>query len=259
MKYPHGKISWTDLQLPDPKAATTFYAGQFGWEAEEVPTGEPGGTYFLFRKNGKQVTGIGTQPPEQQQGGIPPIWTPYVNVDDVDKIAAHAAELGATIALPPADVTDTGRIAFLFDPTGAAIGFWQPKTMEGAELLDEPGSMTWAELTTRDTKKATEFYTTLLPWEAVEQDFDGGTYTTFKLGDQDAAGMYAMDESWPKEVPAHWMVYFAVEDTDAAAEKIEELGGRISVPPSDSPYGRFSVVSDPQGGTFSIIKAARGS
>ena len=71
--------------------------------------------------------------------------------------------------------------------------------------------------------------------------------------------MYAMDESWPKEVPAHWMVYFAVEDTDAAAEKIEELGGRISVPPSDSPYGRFSVVSDPQGGTFSIIKAARGS
>jgi uncharacterized protein len=259
MNYPHGKISWTDLQIPDPKAARTFYGQLFGWEAEEVPTGRPGLTYFLLRKNGKQVAGIGPQPPEQQQAGIPPMWTPYVNVDDVDKVAAHGAELGANVLMAPEDILDTGRISILMDPTGAVIGFWQPKTMKGAELMDEPGSMTWVELATRDTRKAADFYTTLLPWEADEQTYDQGTYTTFKLGDENAAGMYAMDENWPKEVPAHWMVYFAVADTDAVAKKIEELGGRISVPPSDSPYGRFAMVSDPQGGAFSIIKVTRPS
>jgi predicted enzyme related to lactoylglutathione lyase len=255
MTHPHGKISWTDLQLPDPEAGRKFYTELFGWEAEEVPAGE-GMTYFLFRKNGKQVAGMGTQPPEQQ-AGIPPMWTPYVNVDDVDKIAAHGAELGASIAMPPADVTDTGRITFLFDPTGAGIGFWQPKTMEGAELLDAPGSMTWVELSTRDTRKAKEFYTTLLPWEAEERDFDGFRYTTFKLGEQNVGGMFAMDENWPQEIPAHWMVYFAVEDADASARKVEELGGRISVPPTDSPFGRFSLIGDPQGGAFSIVKPSR--
>lgn len=259
MQYPHGKISWSDLQIPDPKAASRFYGQLFGWEAEEAPTGQPGLTYFLFRKSGKQVAGIGPQPPEQQQAGIPPMWTPYVNVDDVDKIAAHGAELGGNVLLPPDDVMDTGRIAILADPTGGVIGFWQPKTMQGAELLDEPGAMTWVELATRDTRKASEFYTTLLPWEADERDYGGGTYTMFRLGDENACGMYAMDENWPKEIPAHWMVYFAVEDTDAVAKKVEELGGRISTPPTDSPSGRFSVVSDPQGGTFSVITLARRS
>lgn len=258
MKHPHGRISWTDLQLPDPEAGKGFYAGLFGWEAEEVPAGE-GVTYFLFRKDGKQVAGIGTQPPEQQQAGVPPMWTPYVNVDDVDKIAAHGAELGASVAMPPADVMDTGRIAFLFDPTGAGIGFWQPKIHGGAELLDGPGSMTWNELSTRDTKKAADFYTTLLPWEAVEEDFDGFRYTTFKLGDENVGGMFAMNENWPQEIPAHWMVYFAVEDTDAAAKKVEELGGRISVTPTDSPFGTFAVVADPQGGTFSIVNPSQRS
>ncbi|HEV8571507.1 MAG TPA: VOC family protein [Actinomycetota bacterium] len=258
MEHPHGKISWTDLQLPDPEAGRRFYSELFGWEAEPVPTGE-GGTYFLFRKDGRQVAGMGTQPPEQQQAGVPPMWVPYVYVDDVDKIAAHGAELGASVAMAPADVMDTGRIAFLFDPTGAGIGFWQPKTMGGAELLDEPGSMTWNELSTRDTNKAREFYTTLLPWQAVEQDFDGFRYTTFRLDELDVGGMFAMDENWPQEIPAHWMVYFAVEDADAAAKRIEELSGKISVPPTDSPFGKFAVVADPQGGTFSIVKPSQRS
>jgi hypothetical protein len=69
--------------------------------------------------------------------------------------------------------------------------------------------------------------------------------------------MFAMDENWPQEIPAHWMVYFAVEDADASARKVEELGGRISVPPTDSPFGRFSVIGDPQGGAFSIVKPSR--
>jgi hypothetical protein len=50
-------------------------------------------------------------------------------------------------------------------------------------------------------------------------------------------------------------VYFAVDDADASAAKITELGGTILVPPFDVPtVGRIAVAQDPQGGTFSIIK-----
>lgn len=30
MKHPHGKVSWTDLQIVDPKAASAFYGQLLG-------------------------------------------------------------------------------------------------------------------------------------------------------------------------------------------------------------------------------------
>jgi len=73
------------------------------------------------------------------------------------------------------------------------------------------------------------------------------------MDDDFNGGMIAMDENWPEHIPAPWMVYFRVEDTDTTAAKIKELGGNISVAPFDTPAGKIAVVNDPQGGTFSII------
>jgi predicted enzyme related to lactoylglutathione lyase len=81
----------------------------------------------------------------------------------------------------------------------------------------------------------------------------GLAYTEWALGGKTIGGMMQMNEMWPAEVPSHWMVYFAVTDTDVAAAKAEQLGGKISVPPTDIPPGRFAVLNDPQGGFFSII------
>jgi hypothetical protein len=55
-------------------------------------------------------------------------------------------------------------------------------------------------------------------------------------------------------VPPHWMVYVAVDDIDAAARKVVELGGKVCVPPTTIPVGRFAVVNDPQGATFSLFQ-----
>jgi predicted enzyme related to lactoylglutathione lyase len=57
-------------------------------------------------------------------------------------------------------------------------------------------------------------------------------------------------------IPNHWHVYFSVDDTDATAAKITELGGTIVVPPFDTPVGRIAVAQDPQGAVFSILKNA---
>ena len=54
--------------------------------------------------------------------------------------------------------------------------------------------------------------------------------------------------------PPHWMSYVAVNDVDAVAARIAELGGAVCVPPTDIPtVGRFSVINDPSGATLSII------
>jgi hypothetical protein len=54
-------------------------------------------------------------------------------------------------------------------------------------------------------------------------------------------------------MPPNWGVYFAVPDTDAAVEKIKELGGSVLLPPTDIEPGRFSVVMDDQGAPFNVI------
>ena len=56
------------------------------------------------------------------------------------------------------------------------------------------------------------------------------------------------------DVPSHWGLTFAVDDADAIAARAAELGGRVIVPPFDAPWVRMTVVSDPQGATFTASK-----
>ena len=83
------------------------------------------------------------------------------------------------------------------------------------------------------------------------------TYTSFMNGDRPAGGMYQLTADMGG-VPPHWLAYFAVEDTDAKAQKAADLGGTVISPPMDIPgTGRFAIVRDPQGATFGIIKLAK--
>ena len=80
-----------------------------------------------------------------------------------------------------------------------------------------------------------------------------GTYTMFKHGEKAASGMM---KSESPGVPTHWLVYVGVDDVDATAKKIAELGGKILVPPTDVPdMLRFSVAMDPQGAAFGVTHA----
>jgi predicted enzyme related to lactoylglutathione lyase len=45
-----------------------------------------------------------------------------------------------------------------------------------------------------------------------------------------------------------------VDNIDETVKKVEELGGKVIVPPMDIPeVGRFSVFADPQGAFISAI------
>lgn len=129
-----------------------------------------------------------------------------------------------------------------------------------AETTQAPpaaGTFCWNELMTRDVGAAKTFYTRLLGWTTEEMDMgEMGTYIVFKKGDREVAGMMAMPPDCGEEIPPHWMSYIAVDDVDAGAAKVEQLGGKVCVPPTDIPeVGRFSVITDPTGATISLFKS----
>ncbi len=254
MPHPNGLFTFADVAVPDPDAAAEFYEAVFGWKAVEVAPG-----YHMFMKDGKKIAGLGELSEEQQAQGIPPVWSSYINVDDVDAVAARVAELGGQVMVPPMDVMDEGRMTFAADPTGAMIGFWQAGSHEGAEVFNEPGAMSWNELGTRDVDAAKEFYGSLFPeWKLVDQEYQPGfVYTMIELDGNGNGGIFPMNDMFPDEVPAHWGVYFSVSDTDGAVETATARGATLAMGPADTPNGRLAALVDPQGAGFRVIKLAQ--
>ena len=265
MAYPHGLFSWTDISLPDPAAGSRFYAGLFGWDAEDQHDPDGNHIYTMFSKDGKAVAGLGPQPPEMASSGIPPMWNSYIAVNSVDDTVAKWTEAGGSVVMPAMDVMDAGRMAVVADPAGGVVSLWQAGRHAGAEVFTGHGTMTWNELATRDSAAARDFYAKVLGWDFQKAEFPGEYWTIHMASkekgqayepDDFNGGILTMDENWPAELPSHWMVYFNVDDIDAAVAKLEELGGKVSVPIFESPVGRMSVVGDSQGGTFTMIQPA---
>jgi predicted enzyme related to lactoylglutathione lyase len=154
--------------------------------------------------------------------------------------------------MAPTTLGPSGRLAMVADPGGAAIGVWQADQHLGAGVVHEPGAMTWWEVNTRAFEDCRRFYGQVFGWEAEPLDDPNVNYVTWKLDGQTVAGMLEMNQQWG-EIPAHWMTYFAVTDTDEAARRATELGGSVGAPPFDTPYGRIAVLVDPSGGHFSVV------
>ncbi len=243
-----GVPGWVDLGTPDIEASKRFYGDLFGWTAETSPDPQYAG-YTLLQKDGKSVAGIGPLMME----GQPIVWSSYVIVDDAEQTAARVASAGGQVLVAPMTVGDQGRMAVFLDPTGAAIGSWEPDLMTGAELFNQPGSLCWNELATRDTDGAKPFYHAVFGWEADDQPYGDGTYTQWQLDGRSIGGMLPMGAAFPDEVPPNWGVYFAVDDCDAAVDTVTAGGGSVTMPVMDSPQGRFAGVADPHGAPFFVI------
>jgi len=250
--YAQGTPNWVDLQTTDQASAKAFYAGLFGWTYDDQPMGE-GAVYSMAELGGEHVAAIAPQSPELKAAGAPPMWNTYIAVDSVDDAVTKVEAAGGQVAMPPFDVMDAGRMAFVLDPSGAAVALWQANQHIGATLVNETGTLTWNELVTTDPAAA-KFYEQVLGITTSTMDMGTGVYTLFHVGDDMVGGSIPP----PMEgVPNHWHVYFAVDDADATAARATELGGSVMVAPFDTPVGRMAVLTDPQGAVFSIIKPAQ--
>jgi uncharacterized protein len=243
-----GTISWTDLATTDADAAKEFYAGLLGWEYDDMPAGE-GVTYSMAKVRGRAAAALSPQQPDEAAQGIPPHWNVYVTVADVDEAAAKAGEAGGTVLAGPFDVLDVGRMAVIADPAGAVLCLWQAKTSIGAEVVNEPGAMSWADTASTDTEAAQAFYSALFGWRFEPMSEEPPYWVIFN-GERSNGGMTAP----PPGVPSNWFPYFVVDDVDAAAETARAAGGNPFVGPMDVPNGgRFVLVMDPQGAAFGLL------
>ena len=254
MRLHHGQFGWVDLGTTDVPSAKAFYGALFDWEFEDVPT-PMGVDYTMCRRDGQLVAGMGPMPPAMVDAGAPPTWNSYVMVDDVDAVAAAVVGAGGAVVMPVMDVMTQGRMAMVTGPDDAVLGLWQPIEHQGAELVDQPGSVTWNELQSRKLEPTMEFLTAVLGWRWEPQQPPGGMeyfvcHVDSLSGDTSNGGAMHMPDGVPAEAPSMWVVYFAVSDCDVSAELATQLGGAVFLPPMDMGPGRFAGATDPTGAMF---------
>ena len=247
---PNGAPCWIDLFTSDPDKSRTFYEQLFGWTSEDA--GEEYGGYINFQKDGVHVAGCMRN---DGQSGAPDAWSVYLATDDARATVEAATAHGGQVIVPAMPVMELGTMAVVSDPGRAVIGAWQPGLHKGFGVLAEPGTASWFELHTRDYDSAVQFYRDVFKWDAhVAGDTPEFRYTTLGEGESQLAGIMDASAFLPEGVPAHWSIYFGVEDADAALAKITELGGSIVRPAEDTPYGRLAEAADPTGAHFKLIQ-----
>ena len=263
--YIAGVPCWVDTTQPDPDAAAQFYGELFGWEFEDANPAGSQHRYLIARIRGGDVAAV-SPPPEGAESGA--VWSTYIWVDDADEATARARKAGGSVLSEPFDVAGAGRMAVLADPAGAAFCVWQAREHRGARIVNEPGSVNFNVLNTREPEAARRFYGAVFGWTTL--DLGSGEFWTLRAygdyleeltpgtrkrtADLGAAGfedVVAAIAPVDDDTPAHWGVTFSTDDADATAARTTELGGAVLVPPADAPYSRVTVLRDPQGATFS--------
>src|SRR5262249_53360053 len=143
------------------------------------------------------------------------------------------------------------RLATFRDSEDAVFGMWQPSPHQGAQLMEEVGSLWWIEVLSSDVASAREFYGRLFGWSWVERSFQPfASYTVFKRGDAQEGGILPIEPHW--EVSPRWNSIFAVDDCDATIKRAEELGGSAIFVHTVPKAGRIGVLSDLGGALFVI-------
>jgi predicted enzyme related to lactoylglutathione lyase len=214
-------------------------------------------------------------------------WNMYVLVESAVETAAKVREAGGEVILEPEYAPSAGRMATFTDPEGAAFGVWQGGDHRGAGV-DEHGTVNLNDLHTRDVETARAFYGAVFGWEELAMDgglrmwvlpgygdfleeiLPGNRERNERLGAPerytDVVASIAPIPAGGPETPAHWGVTFTVDNADAVAATARDLGATVVMPPTNTPaeesggklvqpatamsWARKTVITDPQGATF---------
>ena len=280
---------------PTLKAAVDFYGALFGWEFEDAMRPRSEGKYFIARREatgssifdmsgdvrGGDVAAVGSIP---EAAPWTATWNTYFWVDSAEEAASKVRAAGGGVSVEPYDFMNACRTAVFTDPEGAAFRVWEAKEHKGARLVNDPGTLVFNGLNTRDVEGARSFYGSVFGWQTLAIGGGGEGWALPGYGDhleryhpnlrkqmaeagapegfEDVvASINPLPNDQP-DTPAHWSVTFATDDTDATARKATELGGTVIAPPFDANWStatytiRVTVLADPQGATFGASKFA---
>jgi uncharacterized protein len=234
-----GSFCTTVLRTRDPQRAAAFYNALGGWTFEPVAAARQ---HFVMLFQGKVVAGMQAVFDDTDQ------WVPHVRVHDLARHVADATALGATL-IDTSDATGFAHLATLRDGEGALFGLWQPAPHQGAQLMNDVGSLWWLEIMSRDVETARTFYGRLFDWQSHDTVFQPfHSYTVFKRGDVQEAGIVPIDSEWT--VRPRWNSIFAVSDCDAMLQKACLLDGPTEFVHTVPGAGRLGSLTDPGGASF---------
>ena len=243
-------FTWYELITTDVAAAASFYRDVVGWGSEAVTASQP--PYALFRSGDVSTAGLMELPEEGRRMGATPRWMGYIGVSDVEAATGQIRRLGGTVYVPPTD-TNIGRIAVVADPYSATFGLIDRQQTTSQQPVGgrKPGRIGWHELFAADLKKEVAFYSELFGWQNTEtHNHFTDAYLALSAGDHIIAGAFTKGSA---ERDPFWLFYFNVEDIDAAAERVSERGGLISLNDEQLPSGLWVAhCSDPQGAAFAL-------
>ena len=251
-----GQFVWYELMTGDVPAALEFYKAVVGWEAQTFP--DPAMDYTLFRIPGEAaaVGGAMTLQPIHEEQGIPPNWTGYIEVDDVDLVCADIVMLGGAVRRQPDEIPGVGRFAVAADPQGAVFIIFRPTPM------DEPpppllphlnGTIGWHELYCGDPQTIFPFYEKLFGWEAHEVVDAGvpGEVLLFSIRGGICGSIARIPEGMTMPF---WTFYVTVDSLERAAATVTEQRGKVLLGPVEIPGGSEILhCLDPQGAFFSLV------
>jgi hypothetical protein len=106
------------------------------------------------------------------------------------------------------------------------------------------GDLVYFQLDVADGERAKAFYGGLFGWKATEGSVPGGF--NFDGPSPHGGGLGGV------ETKSRPLVYFQVDDLEAARAKVTELGGEAG-DPRPSEVGSFSICKDDQGVEFGIF------
>jgi predicted enzyme related to lactoylglutathione lyase len=249
-----GKFVWYELLTTDPKAAEAFYSKVFGWrmdagKATDMP-------YTHINVGDHPIGGIMELPAELKAHGVPPNWSGYVGVDDVDATAKKIVAAGGKIQRPAEDIPNVGRFAVVADPAGAVFLIFKGMgndNMPPRAPMGTPGFVDWNELYGGDPEASFKFYSGLFGWTKNQSMDMGemGVYLTFDIDGVWSGGMMKRPPQMP--MPC-WVYYVAVEDIDAAHKRATDNGATTVMGPMEVPGGQWIVQAvDPQKAFFAMV------
>lgn len=117
---------------------------------------------------------------------------------------------------------------------------------------NEQGIPVWYELLADDPDMAGAFYGAVLGWRTADSGMLGMDYRILTAADGDGvAGLMKRPDGMGAPT---WLIYFGVEDVDAATATATQRGGAVHMPPTTMPgVGRMAMLTDPQGHAFYLM------
>ncbi len=244
-----GKYVWADLATDNLAAARTFYGRMFGWTFYDL------GGYSIALSDGRPLAGMFQKAKPADQPDARARWIGFISVPNVGRAQSAVTKAGGKVLAPPGKFPRRGEQAVFADPEGAVFGVIKSSSGDPEDFLPEPGEWIWAQLLSRDARKAAEFYRTVAGYEVVENT-ETNRVSDFVLTSEGYAR--ATVRSIPErlaQVKPNWLPFVRVKNVGESVTLAKQLGGKALLEPRpDLLQGRLAVVADPTGAAIGLME-----